>query len=612
MPSFTSTSMINGVAPTSATSASSFWSRKLQEDTAAPNCALTNGASKSSAVSTNGNSPNHITSDCITPKLTNGTVTNSTATPKATLFHKTTSAALAQVKTASFPTVQSPRNSIIFKRKQFATVFADGISDEKIDLPSDAKHVRIQQLEDEVAAKNERIKVLEGEARAKDIHIQQLPTGTEFTTQQLVAFVDERNCLITMLESRVEQKSHLVQQLEEKVKALEDEASVFKCKEPYAGYNSYTHGSIDRLRLWLECSANINPGQEPTHEVAPQVSAQDQNSPTQSAANDAVQEESQPQEFESTLAESPTATTVTPFVPTVNPFMPTAIPTQMPIPRDDKEPLFSTPETVKTGPPVPKAPIMVFPQKNKKNASASALKTTALVAMTAPKVAKNVAKGAWAATGHLPDVRNLSRDQREDLGRGPKVTITVGGVPTPTMPKKMLMQVSEVANDYFTKNPNAKIMPFPRGCMVGGAVCEFVKWINDICTASKEFSVKIRFSHITKDADTQNLAIMQAARVLGMSTYIRHFTRHYCDDIRKVLLPLDTVARIEQFTTTDDPVYECLVNNMAHHRSKKNVADQQQLDQFLVAHPRLAADLAKANAKIQEKREVRTAALSLD
>jgi hypothetical protein len=597
--------MTNGAAPTSGTSASSFWSQKLQEDKAAPNDVLTNGVSKLNGVSTNGNSPNDITLNGIIPKLTNGTLTNGTATPKATLFHKTTAATLTQMKTASLPPVQSSRNSVVFKRKQLATVFADSNSDEKIDFPPDAKHVRIQQLEGEVSAKDERIKTLEGEARARDIHVQQLQTGAEFTIQQLLTLADEKDCRIAVLESAVKQKSELVQQLEEKFKALEYEASVPEGKEPYSRYNRVTHGSMDRLRLWLELSANINLGQEPTCEVALKVSAQDQNSPTQAAANDAIEEEGQPQEFESTLADSPTVTTATLF-------MPTAIPTRTPVPRDDEEPLFSTPETVKTGPPVPKAPLMVFPQKNTKNASASAPKTTALAAMTAPKVAENAAKGAWAATGYLLDVRNLSRDQREDLGRGPKVTITVGGIPSPTIPKKMLMQVSEAANNYFTKNPNANVMPFPRGCMVGGAVCEFAKWINDICTASKEFSVKIRFSNITKDADTQNLAIMQAARVLGMSTYVRHFTRHYCDEIRKVLLPLDTIARIAQFTTTDDPVYECLVNNMAHHRSKKNVSEQQQLEQFLVAHPRLAADLEKANAKIQEKREVRTAALGLD
>jgi hypothetical protein len=582
--------MTDGAASVSGTSASSFWSRKLQEGKSVPHDALTNSLSESEGVFANGNPPNGMISNGIPSKLKNGILTNDSITPKAALIHKTTATTLAQVKTGLSPAVELPRNCIVFKRKQLATVSVDSIGDDNINFLPDTKHVRIQQLEDEVAARDERIKTLVDEAHAKDIYVQQMQAGADFTTQKLSALAEEKDGRIAVLQARVEQESRLVQQLEKKVKALEDAASISKGKEPYAKYNRATHGSVDRLHLWLECSADPNSGQEPTPEIVPQVSVQEQNSPAQSAANDTMQKQSRPQYSESTLADFPTVTTV---------FL-----TRTPAPRDNKEPLFSTPETLKTGPPVPKAPLIVFPQKNMKKNSAPAPLFTASVAISAPGIIENAAKGAWVATGHLPDIRNLSRDQRENLGRGPKVTITVGGVPTPTMPKNMLMQVSEVANDYFTINPNAKVMPFPRGCMVGGAVCEFAKWINDICTAPKEFSVKIRFPDITKDADTQNLAIIQAARVLGMSTYVRHFTRHYCDEIRKALLPLDTIARIEQFTATDDPVYECLVNNMAHHWSKKNVADQQTLEQFLVAHPRLATDLEKANAKIQKKREV--------
>jgi hypothetical protein len=354
--------------------------------------------------------------------------------------------------------------------------------------------------------------------------------------------------------------------------------------------------------LWLKDSAKINPGQELTYETTLGVSSTDQTTPTLSHLNDATDVERQSQKSECTLADSQKTTKATPF-------MLKTILTQAPTPRDSEDPIFSTPETVKAGHPVPKAPVVVFPQRNLLKVPTLATKGTTLEPLTTPKPSEKAIEGAWVATGRLPDIRNLSRDQREDLGRGPKVTISVGGVSTPTIPKKLLVQVSETANDFFTKNPNAKEMPFPRGSMAGGAVCEFAKWINDICTASKEFSVKIRFPNITKDADMQNLAIMNAARVLGMLTYVRHFTRYYCDEIRKLLLPLSTIALIEQYATIGDPVYECLVNNLAHHRSKKTIPDQERFNRFLIAHPRLAADLEKADRKIEAKRGVRTTVL---
>jgi len=82
--------MTHGAAPVSGTTASSFWSRKLQEDKSAHYDALTNSLSESEGVFANGNPSNGIISNGISPKLKNDIPTNGSITPKAVLIHKTT------------------------------------------------------------------------------------------------------------------------------------------------------------------------------------------------------------------------------------------------------------------------------------------------------------------------------------------------------------------------------------------------------------------------------------------------------------------------------------------------------------------------------------------
>lgn len=556
------TSMAN-TSPTNA-SAASFWSQKRQSDKASPNSTASNGIPSTS-----------IAPDGMAP-------------------HQPTPAKVADMKTASAssaPAVQSPQNSMIFKRKQLARVFEDSDDDDDIQSPStsigpDTKDSHIQRLEGEVAAKDACIKALEGGARAQDTRTQGLSTTVEkkeLHIKELVALSDEKARQTVQLVDELEQKSKQIQDLEDKVKALENKVKALEGK--------VHHVPLDEPAAEYHTPETSTPENSAPKGVAPVPFA------------DSATPNNPPPKIFASVQTSPVARNEE--TTTATPPKPLTILTRTPTPRDIIAPVFITPDMVKSVPPVAPAPVLTFPNKNLKEATAQP-KLANLAPATLKKTATDAAKGAWSAAGWLPDVRNLPYKQRKELGRGPKTCIVLGGVPIQGIPKKMLMQVSEMANDFFTKQPRANQIYLPANSMAMAAARELMAWVSDVCTSPKEFSVKLRFLSNTSDADAQNIAIMSAARYLGMSTYVRHFTRHYCDEIRRQMLSLDTIALIEKFFAVDDPVFECLVNNLAHHRSKQNLPGQEQFEEFIKDHPKLAAAMEKANEAILQKRQVHT------
>ncbi|KAF2788357.1 hypothetical protein K505DRAFT_421163 [Melanomma pulvis-pyrius CBS 109.77] len=553
-------------------SAASFWSQKRQSDKASPNGAPSNGIPSTS-----------IAPDSIAP-------------------HQSIPAKVADMKTvstSSAPAVQSPHNSMFFKCKQLARVFEDSDDDDNdVQLSSasidpDAKDSRIQRLEGEVAAKDARIKTLEGEGCAQDTRTQELSTTVEeneLHIKELVFLSDEKARQTVQLVDELERKSKEIRHLEDKVKALENRFEAIENKV------KTLEGKVDHV---------------PLDEPAPEVPATEKSTPEKRAPKDAtvvpVADSPTPNDPPPNMSESNQAPLVaqTEGTTMATPLKSPTILCRTPAPRDIIAPVFVTPDMVKSVPPVAPAPVLKFPNKNLKETTTPP-KLAKVALATLKKADMDAAKGAWSATGSLPDVRNFPFEQRKELGQGPKTCIVLGEVPIQGVPKKMFMQVSEMANNFFTKQPHANQMHIPANSMVIAAARELMAWVSDVCTSPKEFSVKLRFLSNTPDADAQNIAIMSAARYLGMSTYVRHFTRHYCDEIRRQMLSLKTIALIEKFFAVDDPVFECLVNNLAHHRSKQNLPRQEQFEEFIKGHPKLAAAMEKANDAILRKRQVPT------
>ncbi|KAF2703273.1 hypothetical protein K504DRAFT_508189 [Pleomassaria siparia CBS 279.74] len=547
--------------------------------------------------------------------------------------------------------VNSQQNGMLVKRKEPARIFTDS-DDDNFDLPvtpsyQGTKELRPKQIEGDVIAKDDRIKTLEAETAAKDARVKELEDMVEKKNLHIdvvVALVGEKSRRSDQLQAEVAQKAAYIEKLEAKITVLESQVV-----DPIAEDTLTEEAHItdiltaDKSNLAETAARNtdsehITPddandaiSEDPTPEVSipekvntktatPAESTPEQSTPEKANTKIAPSEDSTPEQLtpQKTNTETPPpAESAKPLqLQPAAPTKPHAKDEQSPAPHDLTAPVFITPATMKIGTPVPPRPVLKFPNKNIGKQNSSKITTIAAPKpiIAAPKLAtldpeasnnkstSGNGKGPWkSATGRVLDVRSLSREQREELGRGPKVSLEVRGVYIRGIPKGMFMQVSERAHDLFTKNPHMDVARFPESGMAPAAVKEIAAWITDICSAPKEFSLKIRFAGNTADADAQNLAIMNAARNLGMSAYIRHFTRHYCEDIRKGITTMKLIALIERTATVDDPVFECLVNNLTLHRTMQNDADRQQFEEFLKDHKRLGEAMAKVDMKIKEK-----------
>ncbi|KAF2686019.1 hypothetical protein K458DRAFT_416387 [Lentithecium fluviatile CBS 122367] len=105
------------------------------------------------------------------------------------------------------------------------------------------------------------------------------------------------------------------------------------------------------------------------------------------------------------------------------------------------------------------------------------------------------------------------------------------------------------------------------------------------CVVGKVFSISLNHEH----TDERNLNIVRAARVLGLNnTYVGHFTRQYCDKIREHDLNYELMGTIATLAYPgNDPIYDCLANNIANQRKRGTVSDPEGLKAFLDLHPTL-------------------------
>jgi hypothetical protein len=98
----------------------------------------------------------------------------------------------------------------------------------------------------------------------------------------------------------------------------------------------------------------------------------------------------------------------------------------------------------------------------------------------------------------------------------------------------------------------------------------------------------------------QNVALLRAARVLGMERYTRHILKEFVDYLKTDLPSYEEIAIVEHNATSDqDPLWTGLVNHLCHDRHKKFIPDPEAFEAFLEQHPRLKKAMAAADAYFQ-------------
>jgi hypothetical protein len=186
------------------------------------------------------------------------------------------------------------------------------------------------------------------------------------------------------------------------------------------------------------------------------------------------------------------------------------------------------------------------------------------------------------------DIRRMSKEEREPFGYGPTVQIFLDNKMVATVPKYGFMQVSLKAFKYWNENPNATPMKFEADAFTLDALSIQLEWIAMHTYCNKVFSVNLK----SEAGDRQNLELFRCARALGLHPmYMGHFTRMYCDQIRKGP-SYDLISLIEELTWDDaDPIFECLANNWLLNYSKAKPEAIPAWESKLTRLPRLAAKI---------------------
>ena len=114
------------------------------------------------------------------------------------------------------------------------------------------------------------------------------------------------------------------------------------------------------------------------------------------------------------------------------------------------------------------------------------------------------------------------------------------------------------------------------------------------------FSVKVR-----RDIQ-EDVAIRRDFVNLGMEQYCKHFTKNICSAIRERFIGLPQIACIENNVKDHDAVWECLTNNLAVLRVRKQIPEPEKFEDFLTQHPRLAQAIGSVERHIKANRNGRS------
>lgn len=241
--------------------------------------------------------------------------------------------------------------------------------------------------------------------------------------------------------------------------------------------------------------------------------------------------------------------------------------------------------------PVKPAPKLMIPIKN-----GGKIEPKVTTAAWADKAATHIGKGALTAGIPTKDLREMPLPERNELFRGPTVSILMGTEHVRGLPKNMLMAVSPPIRKYFEVHPTETFIAFPPRSLAVPCLEMLKVYFRNMGSHKNVYS--LRLTHMIE----QDLAIRRDCIFLGMDKYVAHFTRNYCDKIRGGWIGLDNIACIEKNTKDDDSMWECLANNLASMRVRGLIPEPEKFEEFLQAHPRLAQAIGRIEARIKMSR----------
>lgn len=260
-------------------------------------------------------------------------------------------------------------------------------------------------------------------------------------------------------------------------------------------------------------------------------------------------------------------------------------------------PIFATRSTVKNIPPPPPAPKLKMGVDLSKFAHKPAIKQLGSKHKAGTESEERIAKsGPVPKIDPSQDIRTKPHHERVLFANGPKAQVLIGDIVLATVPKYLLMQCSMKAHKHFSDHPDATSFTLPAGSMDVDAAKAHLRWMKEMTFQSRVYSITL---HADETFDNKNLQICRAARVLGLSSmYVGHFTKIFCDRIRSDLASFEFMSKVAALAYPEnDPIYDCLANNLATFRMRNTVKKPAELEAFLKKH----ADLKTRVEKIEER-----------
>jgi hypothetical protein len=265
-------------------------------------------------------------------------------------------------------------------------------------------------------------------------------------------------------------------------------------------------------------------------------------------------------------------------------------------------PVFVTAATIKHTPPPPPAPKL----KMGVDLSNFAKKPSSdqRVSKSRNKAGSNkqpTTAGAAPQIDSLQDIRTKRHDERVLFASGPKIQVNMGSTALAVVPKNVLMQCSNKAFKHFSEFPDATSFELPANSMDASAAIAHLEWMKEMTFQGRVYSLTLNSD---EKLDEKNLQLCRAARVLGLNNiYIGHFTKFFCDRIRSNSASSEFLSRVATLAYPEnDPIYDCLANNLAKLRTSHSSEDTAELETLLEEHSSLKTRVHKIEERMRNTR----------
>jgi hypothetical protein len=191
----------------------------------------------------------------------------------------------------------------------------------------------------------------------------------------------------------------------------------------------------------------------------------------------------------------------------------------------------------------------------------------------------------------LDNLLVMIRPERQDLLQGPCITIHVGEMSVVDISKRAATAASSVLHKHFTANPESLEYRFSHGQVHPGAVrFLLIDWMQETCNEFEAYAIPAQKTF------GEDVAILCAARLLGMERYCHHILTGYIDYLKTQLPSYEEIIAVEQNATSDkDPLWTAMINHLCHDRYKGLIPDAEDFEAFLEKHTRLKKAMESAD-----------------